>query len=114
MNLAHRLTDQVIADEAQLRALIGSPFAESCAKITDRLNSQTRRFIGRALLIPQRPGNRLAQGLHPLRLSRHHHCRGLENGGGGHADGQAQGFDPLVGDAGRDGGATRQGQHNQG
>jgi PPOX class probable FMN-dependent enzyme len=96
MHNPHRLTTHVIADEAQLRALIGSPLAQTCAKITDRLNHQTRRFIERApmvclatsdaqgrgdlsprgdppgfvrildertLLIPERPGNRLADSL---------------------------------------------------
>jgi uncharacterized protein len=92
----HRLTPHVVADETQLRALIGSPTAQVCAKITDRLNVHTRRYIersplvclatadaqGRAdlsprgdppgfvrilddrtLLMPERPGNRLADSL---------------------------------------------------
>ena len=45
---AHRLTPHVIDNEAQLRALIGSPAAQTCAKITDRLNALTRQFIERS------------------------------------------------------------------
>ena len=100
MSHAHRLTDQVITSEAQLRALIGSPLAQTCAKITDRLNACTRTFIERSpfvclatsddgqhcdlsprgdppgfvrilddrtLLIPERPGNRLADTLREMR-----------------------------------------------
>jgi uncharacterized protein len=99
MTATHRLTPQVITDETQLRALIGSPLAKTCAKITDQLNHQTRRFIEhapmvclatsdqqgrcdlsprgdpagfvrildeRTLLIPERPGNRLADSLRNL------------------------------------------------
>jgi PPOX class probable FMN-dependent enzyme len=93
---AHRLTSHVITDIASLRALLGEPAAIVCAKISDRLNSLTRRFIERApflclatsgadgrcdvsprgdppgfvrilddatLLVPERPGNRLADSL---------------------------------------------------
>lgn len=96
MTEAHRLTDQVITSEAQLRELIGTPLSQTCLKITDRLNAQTRLFIERSpfvclatadaqqqcdlsprgdppgfvrilddrtLLIPERPGNRLADTL---------------------------------------------------
>jgi uncharacterized protein len=96
MSLPHPLTPHLISDEAQLRALIGSPLPQTCAKITNRLNYQTRRFIElapmlclatsdaqgqgdvsprgdppgfvrildeRTLLIPERPGNRLADSL---------------------------------------------------
>ncbi|MEQ1806443.1 MAG: pyridoxamine 5'-phosphate oxidase family protein [Burkholderiaceae bacterium] len=93
---AHPLTSQIIATEAQLRALIGEPAQLTCAKISDRLNSMTRLFVERSpfvcvatsdaagncdlsprgdpagfvrilddrtLLIPERPGNRLADSL---------------------------------------------------
>jgi hypothetical protein len=93
---SHRLTDKVIRTEAQLRELIGQPLAQTCAKIADRLNHETRRYIERSpfvclasadaqgrgdvsprgdppgfvrilddrtLLIPERPGNRLADSL---------------------------------------------------
>ncbi len=94
--IPHRLTDQVVVDESQLRALIGDPLPLTCAKITDRLNAMTRLFIERSpfvclatsgargecdvsprgdpagfvrilddrtLLLPERPGNRLADSL---------------------------------------------------
>jgi uncharacterized protein len=94
--MAHRLTTDVIADEDSLRALLGEPAALVCAKIVDRLNAQTRRFVelapfvclatadangncdvsprgdppgfvrildDRTLLVPDRPGNRLADSL---------------------------------------------------
>ena len=99
MTTAHRLTSELISSEAQLRALIGEPLATTCAKISDRLNHQTRQFVERAplvclatsdhegrcdlsprgdpagfvrildercLLIPERPGNRLADSLRNL------------------------------------------------
>jgi PPOX class probable FMN-dependent enzyme len=99
MTNAHRLTSELIHSEAQLRALIGEPAPTTCAKITQRLNQQTRQFIERAplvclatsdsqgrcdlsprgdpagfvrildeqcLLIPERPGNRLADSLRNL------------------------------------------------
>ncbi|MCE4553659.1 MSMEG_1061 family FMN-dependent PPOX-type flavoprotein [Roseateles cellulosilyticus] len=93
---AHRLTADLIHTEAQLRELIGEPAPLTCAKITDRLNAATRRFIelsplvclatsdaegrcdvsprgdptgfvrildDRTLLLPDRPGNRLADSM---------------------------------------------------
>jgi uncharacterized protein len=86
----------VIADEQELRELIGSPTEQVLAKISDRLNDLTRQFIERSpfmcvatadpdggldvsprgdpagfvrildertLLIPDRPGNRIADTL---------------------------------------------------
>ncbi|WP_343626452.1 MSMEG_1061 family FMN-dependent PPOX-type flavoprotein [Roseateles puraquae] len=97
--LTHRLTADILQDEAQLRALIGEPAPLTCAKITDRLNHATRVFVERAplvclatsdaqgrcdvsprgdpagfvrilddrtLLLPERPGNRLADSLRNL------------------------------------------------
>lgn len=94
--LTHRLTADILQDEAQLRALIGEPLPLTCAKITDRLNAATRRYIElsplvclatsdaegrcdvsprgdpagfvrildeRTLLMPERPGNRIADSL---------------------------------------------------
>ena len=49
--LTHRLTADILQDEAQLRALIGEPLPLTCAKITDRLNAATRLFIERAPLV---------------------------------------------------------------
>lgn len=99
MTTAHRLTADLIRTEAELRALIGEPAPLTCAKITDRLNPATRRFIERSplvcvatsdaqgrcdlsprgdpagfvrilddrtLLLPERPGNRLADTLRNL------------------------------------------------
>ncbi|MFG6467208.1 MSMEG_1061 family FMN-dependent PPOX-type flavoprotein [Roseateles sp. BYS87W] len=95
----HRLTDRLVQTEADLRALIGEPLPLTCAKITDRLYPETRRFIERAplvclatsdaqghcdvsprgdpagfvrilddrtLLMPERPGNRIADSLRNL------------------------------------------------
>lgn len=92
----HRLTDAVIREEAQLRALIGTPSELVCRKVSERLNDLTRRFIElapfvcvascdsrgrcdvsprgdpagfvrildeRTLLLPERPGNRIADTL---------------------------------------------------
>lgn len=92
----HRLTERVIADEASLRAIIGSPTALVASKVTDRLTPATRAFIERSplvvlatadadggcdasprgdpagfvrilddrtLLMPERPGNRIADSL---------------------------------------------------
>ncbi|RQO58567.1 hypothetical protein DBR47_12735 [Paucibacter sp. KBW04] len=92
----HPLTNQIIRDEAQLRALIGSPTDLVCSKISDRLNAMTRLFVERSpfvclatsdraghcdlsprgdpvgfvrildertLLMPERPGNRIADSL---------------------------------------------------
>lgn len=94
--LTHRLTPAILQDEAQLRALIGEPLPLTCAKITDRLNAATRRYVEhaplvclatsdaegrcdvsprgdpagfvrildvRTLLMPERPGNRIADSL---------------------------------------------------
>lgn len=93
---AHRLTDQVIDDEGALRAFLGEPSPIVCAKITDRLNALTRRYIelspfvclatsapdgtcdvsprgdppgfvrildDQTILLPERPGNRIADSL---------------------------------------------------
>lgn len=101
---AHRLTAQVITNEAQLRELIGTPAPQTCAKISDRLNALTRQFIERSpfvcvatsdaaancdlsprgdpagfvrildertLLIPERPGNRLADTLRNVLANPH-------------------------------------------
>jgi PPOX class probable FMN-dependent enzyme len=87
---------RTITDEAELRAIIGSPSTVVVAKISDRLNSLTRQFIERSpfvcvatkmpgggvdvsprgdppsfvrildertLLMPDRPGNRIADTL---------------------------------------------------
>jgi PPOX class probable FMN-dependent enzyme len=96
---SHRLTADLLQDEAQLRALIGEPLPLTCAKITDRLNAATRLYIERSplvclatsdaegrcdvsprgdpagfvrilddrtLLMPERPGNRIADSLRNL------------------------------------------------
>ncbi len=93
---AHRLTAQIITDEATLRSLLGEPSAIVCAKVSDRLNPLTRQWVERSpflclatsdasgrcdvsprgdpagfvkilddttLLIPERPGNRMADSL---------------------------------------------------
>lgn len=92
----HRLTNDTITSEAQLRSLIGEPAAVTCAKVVGRLNALTRRFIEASpflclatcdadgncdvsprgdprgfvrildeetLLVPERPGNRIADSL---------------------------------------------------
>src|SRR6185369_13627056 len=92
----HRLTKEIISDEASLRALLGEPNEIVRHKIADRLNRLTRQFVERApfvclataatdgscdvsprgdpagfvrildertLLVPERPGNRLADSL---------------------------------------------------
>ncbi len=94
--MGHRLTPQVITDEAGLVDLLGAPLALTREKVCARLNALTRRFIelspflclatsdrdGRCdvsprgdprgfvrilddatILIPERPGNRLADSL---------------------------------------------------
>ena len=94
--MPHRLTSQTIEDPATLRALLGEPTPLVRAKLGERLNGLTRKFIERApfvclatsgaggacdvsprgdpagfvrilddrtLLIPERPGNRLADSL---------------------------------------------------
>jgi PPOX class probable FMN-dependent enzyme len=101
---AHRLTPDIIEDEAALRALIGEPTPVVCAKITEHLTPLTRLFIERApflclatsdehgncdvsprgdpagfvrildertLLIPDRPGNRLADSLRNILSNPH-------------------------------------------
>jgi len=92
----HRLTCEVVGDEAALRELLGEPTPIVCAKLSDRLNHLTRQFIERSpflciatcdelgqcdvsprgdprgfvrildevtLLVPERPGNRIADTL---------------------------------------------------
>jgi len=104
MSSPHRLTEKVITSQAQLRELIGTPLPTTCAKIADRLNLQTRRFVERSpfvcvatadaelncdlsprgdpagfvrilddrtLLIPERPGNRLADTLRNILANPH-------------------------------------------
>jgi uncharacterized protein len=46
--MSHRLTEQLITDEPALRQLLGTPAPLICAKISDRLNEHTRRFIERS------------------------------------------------------------------
>ncbi len=103
-SLTHPLTTQIIQSEAELRALIGEPSAQTCAKISDRLNAMTRLFIERSpflclatsdasghcdlsprgdpagfvrildertLLIPDRPGNRIADSLRNILANPH-------------------------------------------
>jgi len=100
----HRLTSEVIRNEAELRAVIGVPQPQAGLKIVDRLNDQTRRFVERSpfvclatadaalhcdvsprgdppgfvrildertLLIPERPGNRLADALRNILANPH-------------------------------------------
>ncbi|MFZ2988939.1 pyridoxamine 5'-phosphate oxidase family protein [Ideonella sp.] len=102
--MTHPLTTQIIQTEAELRALIGEPSAQTCAKISDRLNAVTRLFIERSpflclatsdasghcdlsprgdpagfvrildertLLIPDRPGNRIADSLRNILANPH-------------------------------------------
>ena len=101
---AHRLTPHVIQSEAALREIIGEPQEIVCAKVTDRLNALTRRFIELSpfvclatsdetgscdvsprgdpqgfvrilddvtLLVPERPGNRLADSLRNILRNPH-------------------------------------------
>lgn len=101
---AHRLTANVISDEATLRALIGEPTEILRKKIAPRLNRLTRQFIERApfvciataapdgscdvsprgdpagfvrildertLLVPERPGNKLADTLRNILANPH-------------------------------------------
>lgn len=101
---SHRLTDQLITTEAELRALIGEPLPLTGTKISDRLNEATRQFIERSpfvclatsdaaghcdlsprgdpagfvrildertLLLPERPGNRLADSLRNILANPH-------------------------------------------
>lgn len=100
----HRLTAATVDTEAALRELIGEPAAIVRAKVADRLNALTRRFIeaspfvclatadagGRCdvsprgdprgfvrvlddatLLVPERPGNRLADSLRNIVANPH-------------------------------------------
>jgi uncharacterized protein len=92
----HRLTRETVGTEEELRALLGEPAPLVVAKVVDRLNALTRRFIelspflclassdgagncdvsprgdprgfvrildDQTLLVPERPGNRLADSL---------------------------------------------------
>jgi PPOX class probable FMN-dependent enzyme len=101
---AHRLTPEIIEDEAGLRALLADPAPSVCAKITDHLTPMTRQFIERApflclatsdehgncdvsprgdpagfvrilddrtLLMPERPGNRIADSLRNILRNPH-------------------------------------------
>src|SRR5512147_2658113 len=101
---AHRLTNETIADEAALRAVIGEPLPVVVSKLTDRLNPLTRQFIERSpfvclatsdasghcdvsprgdppgfvrilddrtLLIPDRPGNKIADTLRNILVNPH-------------------------------------------
>jgi PPOX class probable FMN-dependent enzyme len=101
---AHRLTGEVICDEAALRELLGEPIALVAAKACDHLTAQTRRFVelapfvclatsdelgncdvsprgdpvgfvrifdDRTLLVPDRPGNRLADSLRNILRNPH-------------------------------------------
>jgi len=89
--MAHRLTEATIDDEGTLRSLLGEPIPLVQTKIADHLTDQTRRFVEmspficiatcdaagncdvsprgdppgfvRTLLIPDRPGNKLADSL---------------------------------------------------
>jgi PPOX class probable FMN-dependent enzyme len=100
----HRLTKQVIADEAALRALLGEPTELIRRKVAPSLNRLTRQFIERSpflcvatsapdgscdvsprgdapgfvrildertLLIPDRPGNKLADALRNILANPH-------------------------------------------
>ncbi len=100
----HPLTSETIETEAALRDLIGEPTELVCAKVSDRLNPLTRKFIERSpflcigtadengscdvsprgdpasfvrilddrtLLIPERPGNRIADSLRNILRNPH-------------------------------------------
>ena len=100
----HRLTKEIISDEASLRALLGEPSQLVRSKVADRLNRLTRQFVERApfvclataatdgscdvsprgdpagfvrildertLLVPERPGNRLADSLRNILANPH-------------------------------------------
>jgi len=56
----HRLTSQTVESESVLRELIGEPLPVVCAKIVARL---TPILDEETLLIPERPGNRIADSL---------------------------------------------------
>lgn len=101
---AHRLTSDTIETETALRALIGEPTEVVCAKVSDRLNALTRKFIELSpflcvatsdahgtcdvsprgdprgfvrilddvtLLVPERPGNKLADSLRNIIANPH-------------------------------------------
>jgi PPOX class probable FMN-dependent enzyme len=98
------MTSATIDSEAALRELIGEPSALVCAKVSDRLNALTRRFIELSpflclatsdetgacdvsprgdprgfvrilddvtLLVPERPGNRIADSLRNILKNPH-------------------------------------------
>ena len=100
----HPLTSATIETEAALRELIGDPLPIVCAKVSDRLNALTRRFIELSpflcvatsdehggcdvsprgdprgfvrilddvtLLVPERPGNRIADSLRNILKNPH-------------------------------------------
>ena len=100
----HPLTSATIETEAALRELIGEPLPIVCAKLSDRLNALTRRFIELSpflclatsdenggcdvsprgdprgfvrilddltLLVPERPGNRIADSLRNILKNPH-------------------------------------------
>jgi uncharacterized protein len=100
----HRLTSATIETETALRELIGEPAPLVCAKVSDRLNPLTRRYIelspfvclstsddrgscdvsprgdppgfvrildDTTLLIPERPGNRIADSLRNILRNPH-------------------------------------------
>jgi uncharacterized protein len=102
--MTHRLTPNTINTEEDLRALLGEPIPLVCAKISQRLNALTRRFIELSpficlstadehgncdvsprgdpagfvrildevtLLVPERPGNRLADSLRNILRNPH-------------------------------------------
>jgi uncharacterized protein len=102
--MTHRLTPNTINTEEALRGLLGEPAPLVCAKISQRLNALTRRFIELSpfvclstadehgncdvsprgdpagfvrvldevtLLVPERPGNRLADSLRNILRNPH-------------------------------------------
>ena len=101
---AHRLTTEIIADEAALTELLGEPHPITRGKITSRLNALTRQWIERSpfvclataddggncdvsprgdpagfvrilddttLLLPERPGNKIADSLRNILRNPH-------------------------------------------
>ena len=101
---SHPRTAATVETEAALREIIGAPTEIVCAKVSDRLNELTRRFIERSpflciatsdelgncdvsprgdptgfvrilddetLLVPERPGNRLADSLRNILRNPH-------------------------------------------
>jgi uncharacterized protein len=102
--MGHRLTSATVETEAALRELTGEPTEIVCAKVAERLNALTRRFIelspfvcvatsdaegtcdvsprgdppgfvrildDETLLVPERPGNRLADSLRNILANGH-------------------------------------------